>query len=136
MATKVTNRARSASTMQAMVQSAYGGPDRLRLSEVEAPTLAPGSVLVRTRASSVNMADRLSMRGMPYIMRVVGGAYRGRPLATPRSQAIRPTTDRAREALRQFPAAQVPLHLRNAVTPLMAETTTTTSFPARRVATM
>lgn len=60
--------------MQAMVQGVYGGPDRLRLSEVEAPTLAADSVLVRVHASSVNMADRLSMRGMPYIMRVVGGS--------------------------------------------------------------
>lgn len=32
-------------------------------------------------------------------MRIVGGDFRGRPLATPRTQAIRPTTDRAREAL-------------------------------------
>jgi NADPH:quinone reductase-like Zn-dependent oxidoreductase len=61
------------STMQAVVQGMYGGPDRLRLSEVGAPTLAADSVLVRVHASSVNMADRLSMRGMPYIMRGVGG---------------------------------------------------------------
>ncbi|MBD0415701.1 16S rRNA (guanine(966)-N(2))-methyltransferase RsmD [Oryzicola mucosus] len=32
-------------------------------------------------------------------MRVVGGDLRGRPLATPRDAAIRPTTDRAREAV-------------------------------------
>lgn len=32
-------------------------------------------------------------------MRVVGGDFRGRPLATPRDHAIRPTTDRTREAL-------------------------------------
>lgn len=32
-------------------------------------------------------------------MRIVGGEMRGRPLATPRSQSIRPTTDRTREAL-------------------------------------
>jgi 16S rRNA (guanine966-N2)-methyltransferase len=32
-------------------------------------------------------------------MRIVGGEFRGRPLATPRDQSIRPTTDRAREAL-------------------------------------
>ncbi|QDY99148.1 16S rRNA (guanine(966)-N(2))-methyltransferase RsmD [Nitratireductor mangrovi] len=32
-------------------------------------------------------------------MRIVGGAFRGRPLAAPRSDAIRPTTDRTREAL-------------------------------------
>lgn len=32
-------------------------------------------------------------------MRIVGGDLRGRALATPRSQSIRPTTDRTREAL-------------------------------------
>jgi len=32
-------------------------------------------------------------------MRVVGGEFRGRPLLTPRGDAIRPTSDRAREAV-------------------------------------
>ncbi|MGO4611215.1 RsmD family RNA methyltransferase, partial [Variovorax sp. 2RAF20] len=29
-------------------------------------------------------------------MRIVGGEFRGRPLATPRDHSIRPTTDRTR----------------------------------------
>jgi len=32
-------------------------------------------------------------------MRIVGGEFRGRPLAAPRSRDIRPTTDRTREAV-------------------------------------
>ncbi|MBX3596053.1 MAG: 16S rRNA (guanine(966)-N(2))-methyltransferase RsmD [Rhizobiaceae bacterium] len=32
-------------------------------------------------------------------MRIVGGEFRGRALVTPRTQSIRPTTDRTREAL-------------------------------------
>lgn len=32
-------------------------------------------------------------------MRIVGGEFRGRPLATPRSNDIRPTSDRTREAV-------------------------------------
>ena len=32
-------------------------------------------------------------------MRIVGGDFRGRSLATPRSDDIRPTTDRTREAV-------------------------------------
>jgi len=32
-------------------------------------------------------------------VRIVGGEFRGRPLATPKSDAIRPTTDRTRESL-------------------------------------
>ena len=32
-------------------------------------------------------------------MRIVGGEFRGRTLAAPRTEAIRPTTDRTREAV-------------------------------------
>ncbi len=32
-------------------------------------------------------------------MRIVGGEFRGRPLTTPRGRAIRPTSDRTREAV-------------------------------------
>ena len=32
-------------------------------------------------------------------MRIVGGEFRGRALATPKSNDIRPTTDRTRESL-------------------------------------
>jgi 16S rRNA (guanine966-N2)-methyltransferase len=32
-------------------------------------------------------------------VRIVGGEFKGRPLATPKSQDIRPTTDRTRESL-------------------------------------
>jgi 16S rRNA (guanine966-N2)-methyltransferase len=32
-------------------------------------------------------------------VRIVGGEFRGRPIAAPRSDSIRPTTDRTREAL-------------------------------------
>lgn len=32
-------------------------------------------------------------------MRIVGGEFRGRPIAAPKTQAIRPTTDRSRESL-------------------------------------
>ncbi|MFK4824273.1 16S rRNA (guanine(966)-N(2))-methyltransferase RsmD [Paenochrobactrum sp. BZR 588] len=33
------------------------------------------------------------------VVRIVGGKFRGRPLATPQTNAIRPTTDRTRESL-------------------------------------
>ena len=50
---------------------------------------ARGTVTDRQRAAPVAVDE----------MRIVGGELRGRPLATPRSQAIRPTTDRTREAV-------------------------------------
>lgn len=44
------------------------------------------------------MADRVA-RARAEAVRIVGGEFRGRPLATPRDRSIRPTTDRVREAL-------------------------------------
>lgn len=42
-------------------------------------------------------------------MRIVGGEWRGRPLATPGSSAIRPTTDRTRESLFNILASRIDL---------------------------
>ncbi|CCV06181.1 Methyltransferase [Mesorhizobium metallidurans STM 2683] len=47
-------------------------------------------------------------------MRIVGGEFRGRPLATPRDHAIRPTTDRTREALFNVLAHRFPQSLEGA----------------------
>ncbi|MEO9337351.1 16S rRNA (guanine(966)-N(2))-methyltransferase RsmD [Mesorhizobium sp. SB112] len=47
-------------------------------------------------------------------MRIVGGEFRGRPLATPRSSDIRPTTDRTREALFNVLAHRFPEKLQGA----------------------
>lgn len=41
-------------------------------------------------------------------MRIVGGEFRGRTLAAPRSNSIRPTTDRVREALFNILASRYP----------------------------
>ena len=42
-------------------------------------------------------------------MRIVGGEFRGRALATPKGQAIRPTTDRTRESLFNILANRIDL---------------------------
>jgi 16S rRNA (guanine966-N2)-methyltransferase len=47
-------------------------------------------------------------------VRIVGGDLRGRPLAAPRSAAIRPTADRAREALFNVLVHRFPDRLRGA----------------------
>lgn len=47
-------------------------------------------------------------------MRIVGGEFRGRPLAAPRSQAIRPTSDRTREAVFNVIAHRYPERLEGA----------------------
>lgn len=47
-------------------------------------------------------------------MRIVGGDLRGRPLVTPRSDSIRPTSDRTREAVFNIIAHGWPQHLEGA----------------------
>ncbi|MEU9335993.1 NAD(P)-dependent alcohol dehydrogenase [Streptomyces sp. NPDC048290] len=73
--------------MKAVVQDGYGGWDTLALREVERPVPAPGEVLVRVRAASVNAYDWHYLRGDPKIARLAFGlrgpraAIRGRDFA-------------------------------------------------------
>jgi 16S rRNA (guanine966-N2)-methyltransferase len=55
-------------------------------------------------------------------MRVVGGEFRGRPLAAPRTNAIRPTTDRTREAVFNVLAHRYPANLAGRALDLFAGT--------------
>jgi NADPH:quinone reductase-like Zn-dependent oxidoreductase len=66
------------STMRAVVQAAYGGPDALELRDVDVPTVRDGEVLVRVRAAGLNIGDWHLMRGIPYVMRIVFGLRRPR----------------------------------------------------------
>jgi NADPH2:quinone reductase len=45
--------------MKALISYDPGGPDTLRLEEVAAPSAAPGELLVRVRACSINFPDTL-----------------------------------------------------------------------------
>lgn len=62
--------------MKAIVQHEYGSPDTLRLEDVDRPDAAPGRVLVRVRAASVNAADWHVMRGDPKLARLALGFRR------------------------------------------------------------
>jgi NADPH:quinone reductase-like Zn-dependent oxidoreductase len=55
--------------MKAIVRSVYGGPEVLQLREVERPSPHGDEVLVRVRASSVNMADVDYITGRPWATR-------------------------------------------------------------------
>lgn len=75
--------------MRAIVQAGYGGPEVLRLEDIEKPVPADHQVLVRVRASSVNMADVDYLRGRPAATRLAYGLH------TPRYRV--PGTDVAGE---------------------------------------
>ncbi len=64
--------------MKAIVRSEYGSPDVLELKEVAKPTPKDKEVLVRIRASSVNMADVDYLFGRPKMARLGTGMRKPR----------------------------------------------------------
>ncbi len=59
--------------MQAIVYRHYGPPEVLEIAEIEKPQPAPGEVLVRVHAASVNPYDWHFMRGAPKAFRIATG---------------------------------------------------------------
>jgi NADPH:quinone reductase-like Zn-dependent oxidoreductase len=64
--------------MKALVYRRYGGPDVLELADVPQPQPREHQVLVRVRAASVNAADRVLLRGKPFLVRLGMGFPRPR----------------------------------------------------------
>ncbi len=82
--------------MKAIVQDKYGSTDVLELKEIDKPTVKDDEVLVRVHAASTHPDVWHAMRGMPYVLRIMGsglfkpiwkrGTLRGRsssPCETP-----------------------------------------------------
>jgi NADPH:quinone reductase-like Zn-dependent oxidoreductase len=59
--------------VKAIVYNRYGGPDILKLAELEKPVPAEGEVLLKIRAASLNPYDWHFMRGEPYAVRLIAG---------------------------------------------------------------
>lgn len=59
--------------MKAIVYTQYGSPDVLHLQDVEKPTPKENEVLVKIHAASANPADWHTMRGAPFLARLVNG---------------------------------------------------------------
>jgi NADPH:quinone reductase-like Zn-dependent oxidoreductase len=64
--------------MRALVQDEYGPPEVLRLEDVDSPPPGDDDVLVRVRASSINMADVDYLLGRPWLARLGTGLRRPR----------------------------------------------------------
>ncbi len=62
--------------MRAQVMHGYGGPDELRLVEIDRPEPSADEVLIRVDATSVNPLDSHEMRGEPWLMRLGKGVRR------------------------------------------------------------
>lgn len=63
-------------TMKAIVQERYGPPDVLGLTTIAKAVVGDDEVLVRVHAAGVNAADAVTMRGVPYLVRMVSGLRR------------------------------------------------------------
>jgi NADPH:quinone reductase-like Zn-dependent oxidoreductase len=59
--------------MKAIVYYNYGSPDVLHHEEIEKPAAGDNEVLIKVRAASVNPLDYGSLKGVPYIFRIVFG---------------------------------------------------------------
>src|ERR1700693_315143 len=62
--------------MKAIIRSAYGASDVVKLVDVDKPAPADDQLLIKVRAAAVNPLDWHLMRGTPYLMRVALGLPR------------------------------------------------------------
>lgn len=62
--------------MKAIVQDGYGSLEVLRLDELDQPVVGDDEVLVRVHAASVHPDIWHMVRGLPYVLRVMGGGLR------------------------------------------------------------
>jgi NADPH:quinone reductase-like Zn-dependent oxidoreductase len=62
--------------MKAIVQDKYGSSDVLKLREIDEPGVMDDQVLVRVRAASVHADVWHVMRGVPYVLRIMGAGLR------------------------------------------------------------
>lgn len=68
----------TATTMQAVVQDAYGSTDVLQSAEIPVPTPGPGEVLVQVRAAGMDRGTWHLMHGTPTMLRLALGFRRPR----------------------------------------------------------
>jgi NADPH:quinone reductase-like Zn-dependent oxidoreductase len=64
--------------LKAVVYRQYGPPDVLSVEDVEKPTPKDDQVLLRVHAASVNAADRVLLRGKPFMIRLGLGLWKPR----------------------------------------------------------
>jgi NADPH:quinone reductase-like Zn-dependent oxidoreductase len=58
--------------MKAITRDRYGSPDVLELSDIDIPVIKDDEVLVSVQAASIQAGDWHLIRGLPYLIRVMG----------------------------------------------------------------
>lgn len=64
------------SDMKAFTKTKYGGPEVLKLEDVEKPLVKEGHILVKVFANSANPADWHILRGAPFFARFATGLFK------------------------------------------------------------
>jgi NADPH:quinone reductase-like Zn-dependent oxidoreductase len=72
--------------MRAVRFRRYGGPEVLRVEDVQTPEPAEGQLLVRVHATTVSTAEMAMRKGEPFFARLVSGLRRPRKPTTPGSE--------------------------------------------------
>jgi NADPH:quinone reductase-like Zn-dependent oxidoreductase len=62
--------------MKAFVKTIYGGPEVLKLEEVQKPIVKDNHILVKVAANSANPADWHFLRGKPFFSRFTSGLFK------------------------------------------------------------
>ncbi len=62
--------------MKAFIKTKYGGPEVLRLEEVEMPGLKEDHIMVKEVANAANPADWHLLRGEPFVARFTAGLFK------------------------------------------------------------
>lgn len=62
--------------MKAFVKTKYGGPEVLKLEEIEMPTIKEDHILVKVVANAANPADWHLLRGEPFFARFTSGLFK------------------------------------------------------------
>ncbi|WP_028585575.1 NAD(P)-dependent alcohol dehydrogenase [Desulfogranum mediterraneum] len=64
--------------MKAVVNEAYGSPDRLDIRELPTPQPEAGEILIRVHATTVSRTDSCALRAHPFFVRAATGLLRPR----------------------------------------------------------
>ncbi len=72
--------------MRAVIYREYGGPEVLRVEDVETPTPGPGDLVIRVAATTVSTAGMAMRKGDPLFARVVSGLRKPKRATIPGSE--------------------------------------------------
>jgi NADPH:quinone reductase-like Zn-dependent oxidoreductase len=93
--------------MKAIAQDRYGSADVLELREIDRPPVEDAEVLVRVRAASVHADVWHAMRGVPYVLRIMGSGLRAPKYRVPGTDLAGLVESVGRDARRFRPGDEV-----------------------------